>query len=240
MSGFGGFGRFPFAFGGDPGPEEKIYDALRGALLPAGMAAEDSYEVATFDGLWRAARAAGLAALEDVDEAAHWQAFPQTASDEVPSYEEVLGIVPSPQLSLAERARDVTELWTSKAGASFSELGAALELLDTRFSFIHAGYANSGYVVPGKVYGVLGEADIGTFDGLLSCSLWPNFSDDYVVKVLYDIGTGSAVAGETGRVYSQAYKILDDALPAWNDFQITFGSGFILDTSRLDVTGLTE
>lgn len=240
MSAFGGFCRFPLQFGGDPGPEEKIYLLLKGALLPAGVAATDSFEVTTFDGLWRAARAAGLAALEDVDEAAHWQAFPSTAYDEIASYEEVLGIVPRVGASLAERARDAAELWTSKVGASYGELEAALQIIDERFSFLDAGYANSGITVPGKVFAPFTEGGTSAlFAGSLACSRWPNFSDDYVVKVLYDVGA-VAPAGEVGRVYNQAYKILDDALPAWNDFQIVFETGFTLDESRLDLTGLTE
>lgn len=235
-----GFSTFPIEFGGEPSREAKIYNALKGSLVGIGVAAKDDYDLTTLDGLWRASKAYGLGALQSVDEAAHWQGFPHTVTDELETYEEILGITAPPGLSENERRERVTALWTAKARADYLTLGEQLELLDSRFSMIAPVRANSGVVVPGKAFDKPDTPDAGgNYAGRRTCTLWPNFSDDYVVSVMLAVGSSSAT-GAIGDLYNRAVEILDDSLPAWNDFQVKFAEGFTLDTSLLDLTGLGE
>jgi hypothetical protein len=240
MAKLGGFCKLPFPLGGDPSPSAKIYNALKGTLVGEGVAPADDYEVTTFDGLWRAAKAQGLAALQAVDEAAHWQGFPSTVTDEIRSYEEILGVAPS-ELSENERRQRVVELWTLKSKGDYITIGLKLEALDSRFSMVIPDRDDAGTVVPGKALDAADTPDAaGNYAGSRTCTLWPNFSDDYVVRVLLDVGAGVPPTGSIGELYAQAFTILDDSLPAWNDFQIQFETGFSLGLSLLDLTGLTE
>lgn len=241
MAQVGGFCILPAECGGDLSAEAKIYNALKGSLVGDGMAAVDDYELTTFDGLWRAAKAEGLAALQSVDEAAVWQAWPHTATDELATFEQILGLTAAPGASENERRLAVAALWTSKSRADYPTIEEQLLELDPRFSMVAPDRTQAGTTVPGKAFDSPDTPDMaGNYAGGRTCTLWPNFSDDYVVKVLLDVGAGVAATGEIGELYQQAFDLLDGSLPAWNDFQVQFETGFTLGLSLLDLTGLTE
>lgn len=240
MSGFGDFSPFPFDFGDDPSPEEAIYGMLRRAGGD-GFASEDTIEVTTIDGLWYAAQAAGLSAIESVEEAAHWQGFPLTATDELATYERILGITPPVGAALEERRVEVIERWTLTIGADYPSIRLAVfPGIDPAgiSQVVDPSHTQAGTIIHGKIYDAIGAP--ASFAGGTRCSLFPNFSDDHVVTAIVMGGGPVLPEGLVGRLKQEIEEHLDEQLPAWNDFRVVtdvpFG-GFTLDSSLLDVTG---
>ena len=67
MASFGGFGKFPLKFGGEPSHQEKAYKALRSMFGEGGSPPQDPLGETTFDGLWRRAKANARGALASFD-----------------------------------------------------------------------------------------------------------------------------------------------------------------------------
>lgn len=238
MASFGGFGGFPIELGGRPSAEERIYRVLKNSLGTGGTS-NDDLEVTTIDGLWRFSRAAGLAAIEAVEEAAHWQAWPHTASDMIPEYEDILGILPSASsVTENERRQTVVERWTSQVVATYPGLSGKVQDVDPRVDLLQPDRERSSYVIEGMNYAQF--ANPGSFENGRSCTNFPNYSSEFLVTALIDVGEGEAAVGEIGRIAGQLEQMLDDVLPAWNDWAVATDLGFTLDTSLLDVTAFDE
>ncbi len=75
------------------------------------------------------------------------------------------------------------------------------------------------------------------FGGGRRSTLFANFSTDFMVWVLFDIGSG-VLPGPTEEASLQAAAELLGGLPTWVNFQTATADGFILDESLLDLTGL--
>lgn len=236
MSGLGGFGGLSFELGGRPSAEERIYRMLRHLVGEGGSAADD-LEVRTIDGLWRFSRAAGLASIEASEEAAHWQAWPHTATDFIGEYEEILGILPS-FLTENERRQIVVERWTTPPSADLVSIADLIESIDPRAQLLTYGWDANTTVEAGKVYDTLGAA--GSFMDGRTGSLFPNYSTAFLVPILLDIGTGVSPIGADLRARTRLEELLDEVLPAWNDWVVPLDLGFTLDTSLLDVTAFDE
>lgn len=234
MPSFGDFNGFPYEFGDDPSSEESIFMMLRRAGGD-GFAADDTLDVSTLDGLWFAAQAAGLAAVESVEEAAHWQGFPSTATDEIEGYEKVLGVVPPIGASLEERRAVVVDLWTERILADFPSLIGEIGEVTDQAQVIEPAHFAAGTTMAGKVYEAMGSP--GLFHAGRTCSNYPNFSDDHVVTVRLVGGGPVLPEGLVGRWKAAIEDELDRRLPAWNDFRVVTDIGFVLDSSLLDVTG---
>lgn len=236
MATFGGFGKFPFKFGGVPSHQEKAYKALRSMVGEGGSPPQDPLGETTFDGIWRRAKANGLGALASFGEAALYQGFPSTVTDELKSYEEIIGAYLPPGASDEERRIAVTQRWIAADESDYPAFTESLERLDPRFSVLTGSHENSRYTYEGKVFDSPGNAD---FDNAHDHSKYPNFADEHVVPVLFDVGEGVVPAGEIGIIRSKAETLLAEALPAWNDFVVLLDVGFTLDISLLDVTGFS-
>lgn len=236
MATFGGFGKFPLKLGGEPSHQEKAYNALRTMVGEGGSPPQDPLGETTIDGAWRRAKANGLGAFASFGEAALYQGFPTTVTDELLSYEEIVGSYLPPDAPDEERREAVAERWVSPLESSYPTFVQSLEELDARFSILTPSHLNARYTYEGKVFDSPGNQK---FDQYHDHSKYPNFADEHVVAFLLDVGEGVGPAGSIGKLKASAETLLGNALPAWNDFAILLDVGFTLDLSLLDVTGFS-
>lgn len=237
MAKFGGLGKLSMKLGGEPSHQEKAYKALRSIVGEGNSPPDDPLGETTIDGLWRRARANGMGVISSVDESALYQGFPSTVTDELRSYEEIIGSYLPPDASDEERRQAVLNLWIADARSSYPAFLATLVGYDTRFSTLTPSHTNARFTYEGKVFDTPGNGD---FDQYHDHSKFPNFADEHVVAVLFNVGEGIYPAGAIGKLKTTAETLLDRSLPAWNDFAVLLDVGFTLDISLLDVTGFDQ
>jgi hypothetical protein len=233
MGGFGWQNGFPFEFGGGSTSTETIYSAMRSSVGVGGSALDDD---GTIDGLWRQARASGLAAAATTGERAILQAFPGHSIDLLEYYEALLQSVPEPDDSLVERQAAVEQLWTERVRASLPDIAADLVAIDARFSVAAFAHASTTDTLLGRAFEDLAGAL--PFGGGRKSTRFANYSTEFVVTVLFDIGSGVAPSLVEQRLIERARAHLNKVLPATHTFQVLTGVGFILDVDLLDLTGL--
>jgi hypothetical protein len=231
MGGFGWQNGFPFEFGGGSTHTETIYAALRASVGVGGSAPVDD----GVDGLWRAARAAGLAAAGTTGERAILQAFPARATDLLEYYEDLLQAVPEPGDSVLERQAVVEQLWTERVRASLPDIAADLASIDPRFTVAAFSHSTSTDTLLDRAFEDLAGAL--PFGGRQS-TRFPNYSTEFVITALFDIGSGVTPGIPEQKLIERTKAHLNKVLPATHNFQVLTGVGFILDTDLLDLTGL--
>lgn len=232
MGGFGWHNPFPLEFGGGATHVETIYAALRSAVGIGGSAEDDE----TIEGIWRQARASGLAAAATTGERAVVNAFPGHATDLLEYYETLLGATPDLADSEIERQLVVETLWTERVRAAVPDIAADLAAIDARFSIVSVSHAEADETILGRMF----EDLAGTlpFGGGRHSTLFGNYSTEFIVFVLFDIGSGNTPSTSEQHLIDLAAAHLNKTLPAHVDFQITSGFGFELDLDLLDLTGL--
>lgn len=233
MAELGGSSNFAFELGGDPSREMLSYTALKRLVGEGIPTPDDPYGDDKFVEIWRMAKAQGLAAIASFAEAAMWQAFPDTVTDEIATYEKILGIFPPLDTPDEARRDRIVERWTLSIESSALELEQQLTAIDYRFSLITPDPDVVQHVIPGRVLDDAGDVT-GSFMNGRTYSSWPNYSSDYVVRVLFSIGN-VPLTEETAALRSRAIDLLQESLPAWHDFTITATQGFLLDSSLLDL-----
>lgn len=236
MAKFGGFGKFPLKLGGEPSHQQKAYTALRTIVGEGGSPPEDPLGETTFDGIWRRAKANALGAIASVTNAAVWQAFPHTVTDELRTYEEiVLSYLPAGAPDESRR-QAVLEKWLAPGRGNYPALTEYLKALDERFSVLLLPHEQARYTFEGKVFDVPGNVQFSQYH---DHSSYPSFADTHVVTALFDVGESVPPAGTIGNIKARAEATLSESLPAWNDFAMLLDVGFTLDLSLLDVTGFS-
>lgn len=233
MGGFGWINPFPFEFGGGPTLVETTYRALRAAVGEGGSADDDEN---TIDGVWRQARASALAAAFATGERAIVNYFPGRATDLLPYYEELLLIVPENEGDEPARRREAERRFTYEPDASVPAVASDLQRIDSRFSIIEIARAQSIETVFGRAF----EDFAGAlpFNGGRKSTRFANFSTDFVLFVLFDLGSGIDPEPAEAAILREALDLLNGELPTWVNFQTTTADGFILGESLLDLTGL--
>lgn len=231
MGGFGWKNPFPLEFGGAPTNVEVTYQALRSSVGLGGSAVDDDN---TIDGVWRQARASGIAAARTASERAVIQAFPGHATDALPYYEELFALVPEDENNLVARRRAAEQRYVAEVDASVPAVTAALQLIDPRFSLIEVPHAESDETLLGRAF----EDYAATlpFGGGRRSSHFGNYSSDFIYYVLF--GVGGDPGPTENAIAQQAIDYLNTALPTWVNFELLFADGFILDEDFLDITGL--
>jgi hypothetical protein len=233
----GGSNPIPRQVGGGKALVERIYWAMRAAVGEGNYAVETP-PASTIEGAWRWARAQALASAQ-ADERAVMQMYPDRATDMIEVYEEILGITAPSASSDEERRQEIVRRWVLAVTAVQEELEDELQLIDPLFSIIYSSYDASDTTEAGRAFEDYLPADPAAsgppFNGGRSSTDWPNYSADFIVIVLYDIGAGVLSAEQLRRV-EQAKEVLNRALPAWVAFSIIVNptGGFILDQSPLD------
>ncbi len=231
---FGEFGFLPLQVGGEPTPEEKAYRALRSNVGLRGSARDPN----TVEDTWRWSKAIGLAAVSAFDERALYQSFPDTATDRVKNYEELLRIVAASTSTDEDRRRAIAALWTLKHEVAGPDLRAALSEIDPRLSVLEQTAASSSTTYHGRAFEDHdANESFASPAGTYRSTAFPNYADDFVVTVLFNVGGSGVPTVSDARVVSSVETLLNDRLPAWVNFRIVTSVGFILDTSPLDVTG---
>lgn len=234
MAGFGWHNGWPFQWGGGPSDAEAIYRAMRNAVGEGGSGPEDGIEDS-----WRQARAIGLAAAGAGNLRATLQAFPQHATDGLPYFEDVLGLPAGPDEHLVERQARAAAAWHSERSGVLPDVLLELQRIDPTFAYLHPEWEKSSTTRHGRFFAPRdGSAPFGFADGRDSTA-WPNESDMFRIIALLPVADpdhGPRVL----RKLEQARALLGDALPAWEDFHLVTSTGFNLDSSPLDLTGLEE
>ncbi len=236
MARFGRYGKFPLRFGGEPSPQRKAFDALRSLEGTGLYPPDDLLGDQTIDGAWHQAIASGLGLVSTIGEAAIWQAFPNTVSDLLPEYERILNVAPPLNASDETRRQLIVPKWLGDIKSDYPDLAAALTQLDARFTLEAPNHTLARTSDFGKV--IDEQAGPGTFRGG-STSQYPNYSDDFIMNVLLDVGEGVPATGTVGAAKASGEQLLADSIPAWCDYNVILDVGFTLDISLLDVTGMT-
>ena len=230
------------ALGGGPSPQEEIYDAMFQNVGDGIQSSDDSLVEK-----WRNARARGIAVFTE-DDRATAQAFPDISTDYLPVWEDILDIPPDPAASITERQATVLAAYTRIIDASFPKLQDALTTIDALMTILLVPHDLIRTTVPGRAFEDwdptnslasgppfnLGTGSVGD-----NATGFPNFSDDFILFVLFDIGPGIlSVANQLK--FAEAQVQLNESLPAWVDFRLFTECGFILDQDPLDITALCD
>lgn len=233
MAGFGWTNPFPFEFGGGTTLVESTYRALRASVGLGGSAEDDEN---TIDGVWRQARASGLAAAFATGERAVVNYFPGRSTDLLPYYEELLLIVAENEDDEPGRRAEAERRFTYEVDASVPAVASDLARVDARFSVLEVDKAQVVETLFGRAF----EDFAATlpFGGGRKSSQFANFSTDFVLFVLLDLGSGVDPEPTENAILREGVDLLNSVLPTWINFQTSTADGFILDESLLDLTGL--
>lgn len=224
---------WPLEFGGAPTREDLAYRALKSAVGKGGSAENEG----GIDGLWRRCKAAGLAAASSAVERAALQAFPHLATDHIPVYEEVFGIVPPEGATDEDRRIAIVAAYTARVAENENELLVGLLAIDPRFSLAVIPRALAWYVQAGKAFEP--QDGIPTYGPVAKSTPCPNASSDFYVPVLLTIATVLPTPVDVASV-AKAKRYLRAMLPSWVDFSVITSTGpFLADVSPLDFTCTT-
>lgn len=222
----------PLELGGGTSRTEDIYNALRGALGSA-PGPKDGIE-----DLWRQAKAASIGGVVIATERAALQAFPHVATDALPRYESILGLVATG--TETERRAAAAAAWVVDQLADQPSVTASLDVIDAAFYLGNTPDGQTTSVQVGRQFG--DRPNLGGWAQLASgrqSSAWGNFSDDFVLRAYYALSGG--LLSIPSAKQSAAERYLNTVLPAWVDYTIATADGFYLDggadgTSLLDQT----
>lgn len=215
----------------EPTREDLIYNAWRSAVGKGSTASSP----ASIEVLFRRVRARAIAAVADLGERAALQAFPNLATDLLPYYERLLGLSDDPDLTEDERRAAAAALFTLKIASDVPGIKASLQQLDDRFDVVTPDPNLMLTTVMGRAFeDMAGDEPFG--GGRLSTAL-PSYSGMLVLRAVLELGNGVQPNAAERRSLRLARKLLHDVLPATNDLQIVTHRGFVLDVSRLDLTG---
>lgn len=228
--------------GGGPSPQEQVYDAMYQNVGDGIQAGPD-----TLVEKWRWARARGIAAFAQDNRAAA-QAFPDISTDYLEVWEDILQIPPDPSASVAQRQETVLAEYTRAIDASYPKLLEQLQSIDALMDILLIPPDLTRTTVPGRAFQDWDPADAqasgppfniaGGASGSEVTS-FPNFSDDFILFVLFNVGVG-ALTVENQRRFAEGQAELNESLPAWVDFRLFTSCGFILDQDLLDITALCD
>lgn len=210
----------PFRVGGGPTNSQRAYAVLRQAVGEGGSAPNDR----GIEGLWRRSEAKGSAAATSSTRRAYLQAFPQCATDALPYYERILGLVP--QGSEAERRALVVALWTKRGETPTPVLLDQLRALDSRLSLIETPHSQAGTTQYGRAFAPLDPSLEAPVFGLSRGHVqFPNYSTDSIVRVVFAVAhTGPLIESELS-VVEQVRRLMRTALPADIDYTIAVDVG---------------
>jgi hypothetical protein len=158
----------------------------------------------------------------------------------MPVWEEILKLTSGTGLSNQARRDIITEKVVFSVTAVTSELDSSLKKIDPLFSVIDIYYDVSRTTVLGRGFEDTNPSDPDAcgpaFAGGRKATEWPNYSDEMVCYVLYDIQSPAPTA-EQLRMVESAKLLLNEVLPSWVDFKIVYDSddGFILDWDLLGI-----
>lgn len=231
-----------FRLGGGPSPQEQVYDTLK-VSVGVGNSAEGQPTDSIIES-WRYAKARALVALF-ADDRAVAQGFPQTATDFIPVYEQLLRLFFDQNTSDQAKRDALSSEWYRKSSAVITEVEERLKEIDPSISVFVPDRDLIRETQPGRAFEdydpASGDADGPAFNLVLGnsgskCTSSPNYSDDFVWFVIFPL-TASTLTKANRKKIVQIEQLLNKVIPSWNDFRIyTADSGFVLDEDLLDLT----
>lgn len=226
----GGWGRqnpWPFQWGGGRSAFEQAWMALRSMLGPKGPGPIGGLEDA-----WREAKVSGLVKVLTMAERAAMQVFPQSATDHLPVYEELLRL--SPTGTEQDRRDAASTAWSLELNALIPALRAALQAIDANLDVIMQDNDLCANFQFGQAFSKSGVAFSNDYRDV---SHYPNYANAFILYVLY--GNQPAGVPDT-EVVAAAEDMLRERLPSWIDYVVLTSVGFLVGTSPLGWTGLEE
>lgn len=235
--GIGGNNPLPFQVGGSPTRLEAMHKTYRQMMGVNGYNADDS----SIESEWRRCKSLGLVALESFDERAMLQYFPQTATDHLPLWEEMLGLETDLSLSDEERRQLIIPEYIGVPESFWTALNSQLAEIDERISVTLRTWEQSSTTQTGRLF----EEDPPDLDhqydplGTRTTTEFPHWSTVYCADVLFDIGGGVSPSRDVLNKTSQIESLLNKILPSWVTFKIAYArNGFHVGVSRLGYTAL--
>lgn len=235
---------YPFSFhlGGSVSPQRVAYDALKSAVGEGGSAPGEPNE--SIVEAWRFARARGLAASIDDDRAAA-QINPETATDFIPVFEQILREFFPADANDTDRRERLTELYIDSLDVAYAPLLERLQAInpgasiiiqdrtltrDTQFGRVHEDYDTADDLASGPPMDI-----VNGLSGTKTTS-FPNFSSDFILVV----ETPPAVIGSVSQTDVLNIRLIEELLnrilPVWVDYRVYMACGFTLDQDPLDAT----
>lgn len=212
----------PFRVGGGPTNAQRAYTALRQAVGTGGSAPNDR----GIEGLWRRSEAKGVAAASSAPRRAYLQAFPHLATDLLPYYERVLGVVPPAGASEAARRAVVLPLWTKRVNNVLPELVDELLAIDPRLSLLDEPHSYAITAQPGRAFAPIDPAaELPVFALERGHALMPGYSTDMVVRVLFTVGYSGPLRESELTIVERVKRLLRGFLPSDCDFTIAADPG---------------
>lgn len=211
----GSLNPLPFRVGGGPTPSSRAYATIRQAVGKGGSAADDT----GIEGLWRRSEAKGLAAASNHTRRAFLQSNPLFATDLIPYYERILGLVPA--ASDAQRRAAIVPRWTRHINATMPNVAAELARLDPRFSIVESPHATAIETQAGRAFGGRDGNAPMALPGDISAV--PNYSTDFITRVRFTPGYDGPLNAADKRLVGAARLLLREIVQSWEDFTISTG-----------------
>ena len=230
----GGRSPLPIRLGGGKSRTQQIFEFTKRAVGEGGSSGDDS----GIEALWRSSRAKGLAAGESSELRALNQGWPHLATDAIPYYERILGLVPGPGATETERRAEIVPRWDAKQDSSIPGLTKALQAIDARFSIGRLDFDEATTTITGRAFAAHDLALEGPAFGGAGFSAYPFYSDMLIYRLLFAVGYPGPLLPVDTRLAEAAKTLVRYAIPATHGFSLHTSVGFILDYSSLDITGM--
>lgn len=226
MASIGPLNPLPFQVGGGPTSTELAYKALRQAVGEGGSAPNDR----GIEGLWRRSKAQGLAAATSHCRRALNQAFPFLATDLLPYYERILGIIPPTGATETARREEVVLLWTRRTSSVVPNLADELQALDTRLTIVQLPHSEAGTAQFGRAFAAHEDDDGNPLEGgpygiERGHALAPGYSTAQIVHVRFAVGHTGPLTDAELVIVERAKRLLRGLLASDTDFQISVEDG---------------
>jgi hypothetical protein len=225
----------PFRVGGGPSPTERAYRTMRRAVGKGGSAENDL----GIDGLWRRSRAAGVAAATSSSERALLQAWPHLATDALDYYARATGLVQGADETEAAFRDRVWVAWTTQLQVDCPTLAHELQRVDPRAVLVEQ--TMSVTTQHGRAIAPLWPAGETPAWGLpTDASEWPNYATSLIAYVRLALGYAGAPSIGDQRILERLRELLSGSLPSWVDFQVLTETSFLVDSSPVGTSGVTD
>lgn len=231
MGAWGRTNPWPFEWGGGQSAFEQTWRALRSMIGPKGPGPIGGLEDA-----WRESKAAGIVKVLTMAERAALQAFPNTATDHLPVYLELLRLSPGPT---DQDSRDeASRAWSISISAIIPDLRVALQDIDADLDIITLDNDKLANFQFGQAFWAPGGSDFGQYPVFQFASEYPDYANYFILYVLYS--NQPVATGPDPNKIAQVEDLLNERLPSWYDYTIITSVGFLAGTSPVGWTGLAE
>lgn len=176
--------------------------------------------------MWRRSEALGVSAATSSTRRALLQAFPFFATDFLPYYERILGLVPATGATEAQRRDLVVPLWAKRFGNDTPNLLEDLRAIDARLSLISTPHSGAGVSQPGRAFAPHEAAlEAPAFGQVRGHALAPEHASELIVHVLFSVmHTGPLTTSEL-TVVERVKTLLRSSLSSDTDFSIAVDDG---------------